>query len=336
VDRKYCGTIIFISRRELLNSGKNRFRGGLLAGIFVLVCFLLLTPGKIPALEKGAVTIDETMQMVLGDQFFQEADYEGAIREYKRFLFFFPQSVRGDEAVLKIAQSHLRNGKWEEALSVSDNLIRRYPTSSHIAEAMLIKGNVLAVKRQYPEARSFFRKAQDGSPQTPLADEAQLQIARTYLREEKYKEAASEFRRIDPNSRIYDRADTMARGLDRIDELPQDSPLTAGVLSGLLPGAGQFYTGRYGEGIIAFLLNGAFIWGMVESFSDKNYLVGGILTVFELGWYSANILNAVNNANKNNQKRRADYLQTLEREGGFSLAPALLGKTLVLRLQYAF
>jgi outer membrane protein assembly factor BamD (BamD/ComL family) len=319
-----------------LNPGKNEYRGGPLAGIFVLVFFLLFSPPKALAQERGAVTIDETMQMALGDQFFQEADYGGAIREYKRFLFFFPQSVRGDEAMLKISQSHLRDEKWEEALSAADNLIRRYPTSSRIAEAQLIKGNVLAVKRQYPEARSFFRKAQDGSPQTALADEAQMQIARTYIREERWKEAASEFRRIDPNSRVYNRADTMARGLDRIDELPQDSPLAAGVLSGLLPGAGQIYTGRYGEGIIAFLLNGAFIWGMVESFSNKNYVGGGILTVFELGWYSANIVNAVNNANKNNKKRRADYLQTLEKEGGFSLAPALWGRTLGLRLQYAF
>lgn len=319
-----------------MNPGKNRYRAGPLAWIFVLVFFLLFSPAKALAEEWGTVTIDETKQMVLGDQFFQEADYAGAIREYKRFLFFFPQSVRGDEAMLKIAQSHLRNGKWEEALSASDNLIQRYPNSSRIAEALMIKGNVFAVKRQYPEARSFFRKAQDSSPQTSLADEAQLQIARTFTREERWEEASSEFRRIDPNSRVYDRAETMAQGLDRIHELPQDSPLAAGVLSGLLPGAGQLYTGRYGEAIIAFLLNGSFIWGMVESFSNKNNVVGGILTAFELGWYSANIVNAVNNANENNQRMRGDYLQKLEREGGFSLAPALSGRTLVLRLQYTF
>jgi len=33
------------------------------------------------------------------------------------------------------------------------------------------------------------------------------------------------------------------------------------------------------------------------------YVVGGILTVFGIGWYSANLLNAVNSAKKYNSKK---------------------------------
>jgi len=50
--------------------------------------------------------IDEKVQMGLGDSFFQDGDYYRAITEYRRFLFFFPRSLRVEEALWKIASSY--------------------------------------------------------------------------------------------------------------------------------------------------------------------------------------------------------------------------------------
>ena len=35
-----------------------------------------------------------------------------------------------------------------------------------------------------------------------------------------------------------------------------------------MPGAGQFYTGRPRDGLIALLINGALIWAAAEAFGD--------------------------------------------------------------------
>lgn len=303
----------------------------------LLMATLFLFQSEIsPAQEGGGRYIDEALQMELADQFFNEGDYYGAIREYKRFLFFFANSARAEEAQLKIAKSYFNEKRWDEAISACDDLIKKFPASPLKPETFLLQGDAFAEKKQYPQARISFGKTREVSPGTLIADEAQLQIARTYLKEEKWKEAAKEFREIDRSSKLYPRSKYYAQGLDRIREVPQKSPLAAGVLSAILPGAGQAYSEQYGRAAISFLLNGAFIWGMGESFKHKEYVVGGILTFFELGWYSANILNAVNSAEKYNEKKRQDYIDDLERGSNLSIGLSLQGKTPVLALNYVF
>ena len=305
-------------------------------GVFLAALGFLFPGGILSAQEGSGRYIDESLQMELADQFFREGDFEGAVREYKRFFFFFPRSAKAEEAMLKIARSYFRGQKWEEALAACDRLIQKDPAPPVKSEAFRVRGDILAVKRQYPEARASFQKARETSPGTRVADEAQFQIARTYLREEKWKEAAEEFRKIDARSQLYPKSESLARGLDRISEIPQKSPAAAGVLSAILPGAGQAYNEEYGRAAISFLLNAVFIWGMVESFRHDQYVIGGILTVFELGWYSANILNAVSGAQKYNRKKTQEYIQGLEKESGLSLGLSLQGRTPALAFRFVF
>jgi tetratricopeptide (TPR) repeat protein len=316
-----------------LNGGIPRLQAAM---VFVAAILFFWGAGISEAQEGSGRYIDEALQMELADQFFREGDFEGAVREYKRFLFFFPRSARAEEALLKTARSHFRGQKWEEALAACDLLIKKNPSPPIKSEAFLIQGDVLGVKKQYPGARISFQKAREVSPGTRAADEAQFQIARTYLREEKWKEAADEFRKIDQNSKLFPKSDSMAQGLDRVQEVPHKSPVAAGVLSAVLPGAGQAYGEEYGRAAISFLLNGLFIWGMVESFRHDRYVVGGILTVFELGWYSANILNAVNSAEKYNRKNTQEYINGLERGSNLSLGLSLQGRTPALAFHYVF
>jgi tetratricopeptide (TPR) repeat protein len=304
--------------------------------VFPAVLLFLFCAGISAAQEESGQYITATRQMELADQFFREGDYEGAVREYKRFLFFYPRNDRTEEALLKTARSYFRGQKWEEALSACDHLVSRNPAPLVKSEAFRIRGDVMAVKRQYAEARISFGKAREAAPNTRAADEAQFQIARTYLREEKWKEAADEFRKIDKTSALSPQSDSLAQGLDRIAEVPQKSPAVAGVLSAVLPGAGQAYCGEYGRAAISFLLNGVFIWGIVESFRNDNNVMGGILTLFEVGWYSANVLNAVNSAEKYNRKNTQEYINGLERGSGISLGLDLQGRTPVLAFRYVF
>ena len=141
---------------------------------------------------------------------------------------------------------------------------------------------------------------------------------------------------MDKSSTLYPKSDYLAQGLDRVQEIPQKSPATAGALAAILPGSGHLYCERYRDAVIAFLLNGAFIWGMVEAFEQKDYVVGGILTFFELGWYSGNIYSAVAGAHKYNRGKKQEYLDHLEKGGGFSLGISLLGKNPLFSLHYVF
>ena len=303
--------------------------------MILLGALLFLLAGGAWAQEAGKRVIDEKTQMGLGDHFFEDGDYYRAITEYQRFLYFFPESPRVEEGLWKIASSYFQGKKWDEALTAADDLLRKFPSSSWKAESFLLKGRCWAEKREFSQARHFFQRAQEVSPGTATSQEAQWQTAVTYLREDRWKEAAAEFRKVDRNSKLYPRAEVWARGLDRSDEVPRKSPTTAGVLA-VVPGAGHLYDERYRDAGIAFALNGAFIWGMVEAFQHKNYVVGGILTFFELGWYSGNIYSAVSGAHKYNQRKKKEYLDSLEKEDRFSLGISLRDKQPLLSFRYVF
>jgi tetratricopeptide (TPR) repeat protein len=257
------------------------------------------------------------------------------VTEYKRFLYFFPESPRVEEALWKIAGSYFRGKKWDSALAAADDLLKKFPSSSWRGEAFLLQGRCHMENGELSQARHFFQQAKEASPGAGTAQEAQWQTAVSFLREERWGEAAAEFRKVDRNSRLFPRAEAWAEGLDRIGEVPQKSPGAAGVLA-IIPGAGHLYTERYRDAAIAFALNGAFIWGMVEAFQHKNYVVGGILTFFELGWYSGNIYSAVSSAHKYNRKKQKEYLDSLDREGRLSLGVTLRERQPMLTFRYVY
>lgn len=302
----------------------------------LLIIFSLFPADGWPSDEGSALVIDEKVQMDLGDYFFKEGDYYRAITEYKRFLFFFPGSAGAEEALFKIAKSYFNGKKWDESILAIDDLRRKFPSSKFVAEALLLKGLCFLEKKEYSQARHFFQNVQEVFPDSPVADKAKWQIALTYVKEERWKQAISEFKKISKNNELYPKSEYFAKGLERIDELPQKSPETAGILAAILPGAGHLYCERYRDAGIAFGLNAAFIWGMVEAFEHKSYIVGGILTFFELGWYSGNIYSAVSSAHKYNKKMRQEYLDRLEKGVNLTLGISPGGKSPLISLNYAF
>jgi len=48
------------------------------------------------------------------------------VREYKRFLFFFPQSAKSRRSAAEDAR-FISAAEWDEALAVCDNLISKDP-----------------------------------------------------------------------------------------------------------------------------------------------------------------------------------------------------------------
>ena len=83
-------------------------------------------------------------------------------------------------------------------------------------------------------------------------------------------------------------------------EIPHRSPRWAGVFSAVLPGAGQFYSGRARDGASALVVNGllgALNWQLIQ----RELWVGvGFMGFVQLSFYGGNILAAANSAHKFN------------------------------------
>jgi hypothetical protein len=92
---------------------------------------------------------------------------------------------------------------------------------------------------------------------------------------------------------------------------PSKSPRTAGILAGILPGAGHLYLGKPRHAITALLLNGLFLAGATFSFLEGLEATGAILLYFETGWYLGNINSAREGAREFNRRQVQDVQNQL-------------------------
>jgi TM2 domain-containing membrane protein YozV len=107
----------------------------------------------------------------------------------------------------------------------------------------------------------------------------------------------------------------------RYRDAREKSPAFAGVLSALIPGAGQLYAGSLQAAAVTFVLNGLFIGATVELARDEHYFTAAAAGTAASFFYVGGIMNAVDLA-----RRRNDIAQELHREALESLlVPELTG-----------
>ncbi|MCU0698235.1 MAG: hypothetical protein MUC96_17150 [Myxococcaceae bacterium] len=108
--------------------------------------------------------------------------------------------------------------------------------------------------------------------------------------------------------------------LDRLTveraQLPLQRPWLAGVLSAVLPGAGQVYNGRLLDASLAFVLTGATVAGTVALLArpQPEWGFGIPLGLLALVFYTGNIVNAVGDAFRLNEQTYAAFAKKLEAE----------------------
>ena len=124
-----------------------------------------------------------------------------------------------------------------------------------------------------------------------------------------------------------------ARGLDpRALELGQryhdarvKSPALAGVLSAVLPGSGQLYSGSLQAAAVTFVLNSLFIGATVELARDKQYVTAAAAGTAASFFYVGGIINAADLARRRNRIAQQPYADELEEllvpEVGGTLTP---------------
>ncbi len=261
---------------------------------------------------------DGTAQFGFAESLFNEGDFYRAIGEYKRFIYLYPnEKDHMEEAVYKIALAYQHAAQWQEAIGAFDAFIQRFTESSKIPEALYLKGKAEYNLERYREALVSYERAAAAAP-SALKHKIIFESALLLVDLKDWTAAGEMLARI-PRESMYSRsAATFSEGLERIDQLPQKSPATAGTLAAIIPGAGHVYTERYRDALVAFILNGAFIWGAIELFDNDDDVAGGIVTFFELGWYGGNIYSAVSSAHKYNVRTQESFIEGLKRRSAIS------------------
>ena len=113
-------------------------------------------------------------------------------------------------------------------------------------------------------------------------------------------------------------ADTIAQYIKLNFQYRLKSPLLAGVLSTVIPGAGYMYAGRIKEGASALIVNGLLGAGIYSLFKSGNTGSGILTSMIAFPFYFGNIVGAVNAAESVNIKHHQIVLSNLRNSLGIS------------------
>lgn len=268
------------------------------------------------------------------DQLMQEGEYFRAITEYRRFLFHFPQDSRRAMAHFRIGLAYYRGERYKAALQTFREVTQRYPGTSYARQAWLWQGESLLRQTQYQEAAALYAEIIQDFPDDSVSHLARYQRGWAFLYQRQWRQASAQFQGLPRSSTLYGASQQLAEEVLDAETIPQRSPLLAGLLSGVLPGSGQLYTGRAGDALLAFFLNGLFIAGIVEAIHQDEKAVAGVLSFFEAGWYVGNVYGAVNGAHKRNRHALETFVRNLENR--FRVEPPQTGRLLGIRFRVNF
>jgi hypothetical protein len=272
-----------------------------------LMAFCVACAAAVP----GSAGAGDAEVLGFADHLFGQRDYYRAITEYERFVYLFPTNPLAGRAGFSAALCYCNGGKFEAAIPVLRSVREKFPASEEAREAGLVLAEIQYRLRNYSSAISAVTDA-IGEKSDPdrmgrgliLSGLCRLRLGDSEGAIEAARRAsADQGRRHDAG--VLERAATSLPGDEK-------SPLFAGALSAVIPGAGQLYVGRPRDAALAFALNGILIAGIVAAFHNDEPVAGAALSIVELAWYSGNVYGAVNAAHKRNAMSLQRFFGELE------------------------
>ncbi len=278
-----------------------------------------LPPKTIPPLELPQPTEDPPVlqkklgayESQIGLKLYEEGDDYRAITALKRFRILDPQAGEF-VASLIIAEINRRNDKAEIAATEFDRAAHAAPTPDEEVWASILSANQLCIPLSYymlcTKRLREFQKLQLSQEQRQLVD-YQVLYTDVVLRQDIKRVRGLGF----TDAEMSKRAQSLVKRHFEFDDLPTKSPVVAGILSGVLPGAGQLYNGRPVDGLVGLLLVAASGLGTWYAYEELDSLplaiVGGVIT---LGFYSGTIVNAVVDSHRINAEIYREFFRKLE------------------------
>ena len=228
----------------------------------------------------------EELPLSLGKHLFEQGNYDAAITEYKRFLFFHPDDPRIGEVYYNIGLAYRALESWQEAITALQTAAHYVTDSETKSEYQIELAVTLITTKNYDLAQLALIKVTLRNPSTPLYRRALFLQAVSYIYQFRWEEAREVLRNYTTDEQLNALFDTVV-------DMPQKSVKVAKVLSTFLPGAGHIYAGDWRDGLNTFVLNGALGFLSVDAAFDGYYtdaaLWGGFIF---LRYYRGNTFRA--------------------------------------------
>ena len=239
----------------------------------------------------------EELPLSLGKYLFAQANYDAAITEYKRFLFFHPDDPRIGEVYQNIGLAYRAQGLWVEATNSLRTAVHHATDSESKSEYQLELAVTLIAMEDYDLAQLALIKTTLQAPSALLYRRALFLRGVAYIYQFRWDEAREVLRDWRNDKKL-------GALFDAVVNVPQKSVGVARLLSTILPGAGQVYAGNWRSGLNAFLLNSTLGFLTVDAAFDRHYsdaLLWGVLAFWR--YYQGNTFRAGEAAKQFNEQQ---------------------------------
>jgi hypothetical protein len=237
---------------------------------------------------------------------FEQDQYYLAITEFKRLLYFDSLKQYSFPANKFIGLCYKHGGKLNDAvkyLSLAEletsNIDSLFEIKIEIVKTNLLRRTIYRVfdlLKVMSNDERFGHKKNDIVYWTGWA----------FIFNDEWEKASDEFAKLDSNH------DLMKLCKNVSDE--HYSKTKAKILSYILPGAGQFYTGNYFSGLLSLGWVALWTYTSVQAFLDNRIFDGFMVADFlALRFYNGNLQNAEKFAEEHNKEASNCMLQYLQR-----------------------
>ena len=269
------------------------------------------------------------------ESLFAERDYYRAITEYKRYLFLNPQSPRAGWVQFRIGESYLNGGKLDAARFAFEDLLKTQKDPRLRRWVFLAMARAFYKRGMLKQSAGVLDQLIPELKDPDLLGHAYYLTGCARLKIGEAKKAKSAFESVGAGHKMGEQAGWLSGQVMRLDDLPEKSPVLAGMLS-LIPGLGHVYLGEYAVAFTAFCWNGLFGFATFDAFRRGHYGVGALLAALELLWYSGTIYGAVSGAHRYNRDARLNFYDELEEGAGLDIPfpPAEAVGTILLKGEF--
>ena len=223
-------------------------------------------------------------QFDLANNLYDNKEYFDAITEYKRLLFFNKGSEYLYSANFMIGMCYKNGAKLDDAIKYFSlaNANSSGDKEYYDSKIEIIKCNIL--RRTTEQAILMIDELAKDKKYRNETDDLNYWRGWAYIFSDDWKKAASEFNKIETGHQLKKICEQTAG--------EQYSVEFAKIISFLIPGAGQVYTGNYLSGLMSLVWNGALIYFSVNSFIEDRAFDGLITIGLFFRFHRGNIQNA--------------------------------------------
>lgn len=257
-----------------------------------LVFFFLLICSTIRAQETDIFSEQNTSDFARF--LFMSNQYNYAAEEYERLTFLFPEN---EEYQIGLLKSYRFARQYDKGILTYQSLVSKKLTTGIKVQQEYIKLNLL-------EGNTLNLTNMLGQLDTESSFRNNLDLT---IRLISYPEHSLTLEGIDVN--LVDAG--LLSLYNESASIKHKSPFLAGTFSTLIPGMGKVYSGRWKDGLIAFLFVGATGFQAYRGFDKKGVksVYGWIMGSISVGFYIGNIYGSVRTAKIYNSNQSSMYVE---------------------------